>query len=61
MQLFKDDKRIAKRQLDVRASYQYKNALLQFIVRNALQYHFTQIERNLGEVRNFSLALQWEY
>ena len=61
LQLFKDDKRIAKRQLDVRASYQYKNALLQFIVRNALQYHFTQIERNLGEVRNFSLALQWEY
>ncbi|MFQ5633331.1 MAG: TonB-dependent receptor domain-containing protein, partial [bacterium] len=61
VQVFKDDQRIAKRQLDVRGSYSYKSLLVQLIVRNALYYNFAQIERNIGEARNFALALQWEY
>lgn len=60
VQVFKDDKRIAKRQLDLRSSYRYQSLLLQFIIRNALYYNFSQIERNIGEARNYSLALQWE-
>lgn len=60
VQVFKDDERIAKRQLDLRASYRIGTLLLQLIVRNALQYNYMQIERNLGETRNFALALQWE-
>jgi iron complex outermembrane receptor protein len=60
VQVFKDDKRIAKRQLDLRGAYRYKSLLLQIIIRNALHYNFTQIERNIGESRNYALAVQWE-
>ena len=61
LQLFKDDQRVNKHQLDVRLIYQWGNLTTQLVVRNILQYNYTQVERLMNEVRNFSMGLKWEY
>lgn len=61
VQVFKDDPRVAKKQLDVRASWRISNLMIQAIVRNVLHYNYTLIERNYNEVRNAALALRWDY
>ncbi len=60
VQLYKDDPRVPKKQLDVRLSYVRGPFMWQLQVRNVLQYHYTQLERNMNEVRNFSIGLLWE-
>lgn len=61
VQVFKDDQRVPKKQLDVRASYRFDALTVQLIIRNLPQYNYTQIERNMNEVRNFAVALHWNY
>ncbi len=60
VQVYKDDPRVPKKQLDLRLAYRFGEWTLQAVVRNALQYHYTQLERNMNEVRNFSLGLIWQ-
>jgi outer membrane receptor protein involved in Fe transport len=61
VQLFINDQRVPKKQLDARLLYNWSNLTLQFAVRNVLQYYYAQVERNLNEVRSFSMGLMWEY
>ena len=60
VQIYKDDPRVPKKQFDARLLYRWRDITLQLIVRNLLQYHYTQLERNMNEVRNFALGLIWE-
>ena len=61
VQLFKDDQRVPKKQLDVRLLYRWQGLMAQFAVRNILHYNYTQVERNMNEVRNFAVGVQFEY
>lgn len=61
VQIFKDDQRVAKKQLDVRVLYTWNNVTAQLGVRNLLRYNYYQVERNINEVRNFSAGLRWDY
>jgi hypothetical protein len=61
VQLYKDDQRVARKQLDARILYNWQNVTTQFAVRNLLQYNYAQTERNMNELRSFSFGLQLEY
>lgn len=67
LQVFKDDDRVPRKQLDLRLSFetqnawQYRNLMLQLVVRNLLEYHYNQIERNINEARNVALVVGFEF
>jgi len=61
VQLFKDDQRVPKKQLDMRLLYQWQGLTAQLAVRNLLNYTYAQVERNVNEVRNFAFGMMWEY
>jgi iron complex outermembrane receptor protein len=61
VQLYKDDQRVPKHQLDVRLLYHWQGLTAQLAVRNLLHYTYTQVERNVNEVRNAAVGLMWEY
>jgi outer membrane receptor protein involved in Fe transport len=60
VQLYKDDQRVPKNQLDARLLYRWQGLTAQLAVRNALHYTYAPIERNVNEVRTFSIGLMWE-
>lgn len=51
------DPRVPVKLLFFRAQLRWKNLTLQIAVNNALNYHYTQVERRMGEIRNASLGL----
>ncbi len=57
VQLFPLDPRVPIKVLDVRLLLHLGRFTLQLAANNALAYYYTFIERNMGEVRNFSLTL----
>jgi iron complex outermembrane receptor protein len=61
VQFFPDDQRVPKKQLDVRVLYRWQEFTAQVAVRNLLNYTYTQVERNVNEVRNFAVGMMWEY
>ncbi len=61
VQLFFNDQRVPKKQLDARVLFRWANLTAQLAVRNVLEYHYALPERNLNEVRSFSAGLMWEY
>lgn len=61
VQLFINDQRVPKKQLDARVRYRWSNLTLQVAARNLLHYYYAQIERNYNEVRSLSAGLMWEY
>ena len=61
VQLYKDDQRVAKHLLDLRLLYHWQNLTTQLAVRNVLRYSYTQVERNINEVRNLTFGMMWEY
>jgi iron complex outermembrane receptor protein len=61
VQVFPDDQRAPKKQLDMRVLYRWQEFTAQFAVRNLLNYTYTQVERNVNEVRNFAFGMMWEY
>ncbi|MDZ7267804.1 MAG: TonB-dependent receptor [candidate division KSB1 bacterium] len=61
VQIFKDDQRVPKRQLDMRLLYSWNQFTAHLAVRNLLRYNYYQVERNINEVRNFSAGVRWEY
>ena len=61
VQLYKDDQRVDKHQLDLRLLYHWQGLTAQLAVRNLLRYTYTQVERNVNEVRNLTFGMMWEY
>jgi outer membrane cobalamin receptor len=51
------DPRVPVKLLFLRAETKWRIATLQFAVNNALNYHYAQIERRMGEVRNAMVSL----
>jgi outer membrane receptor protein involved in Fe transport len=51
------DPRVPVKLLFLRAETKWRMATLQFAVNNALNYHYAQIERRMGEVRNAMVSL----
>jgi outer membrane cobalamin receptor len=51
------DPRVPLKLLNLRAQVQWKWLTLQLAVHNALNYHYAQIERRMGEIRNGSITL----
>ena len=60
VQLYKDDQRVHKKQLDMRLLYRWQGLTAQLAVRNILQYTYTERERDANEVRNFAIGMMWE-
>ena len=60
VQLYKDDQRVPKKQLDMRLLYRWQGLTAQFAIRNILQYTYTERERDVNEVRNFAIGMMWE-
>jgi len=52
--------RVPQKVLDLRVRYGWKQYSLLFQVKNAINYNYTIVENNLGEIRNFSLSLSGE-
>jgi len=61
VQVYKDDQRAPKKQLNARLIYRWHAITAQCAVRNLLQYQYAQAERNMNEVRNFAVGVQFEY
>jgi len=61
VQVYKDDQRAPKKQLDARLIYRWQSITAQCAVRNLLQYQYAQAERNMNEVRSFAVGVQFEY
>ncbi len=51
------DPRVPLKLLYLRGEFRWQNWTLQCGVNNALNYHYTQVERRMGEIRHFSLGL----
>jgi outer membrane receptor protein involved in Fe transport len=46
---------------DIRLHYRWRQLGLQFGVKNAVNYNYAPIERNIGEIRNFYFAVNGEF
>jgi len=57
VQLFPLDPRVPVKVLDLRVLLHFGRFTLQFAANNALAYYYTFIERNMGEIRNYSVTL----
>ncbi|MFC1502580.1 TonB-dependent receptor domain-containing protein [bacterium] len=51
------DPRVPLKLLNLRAQVTWKGLTFQLAVNNALNYHYTQIERRMGEIRNAALTV----
>jgi outer membrane receptor protein involved in Fe transport len=60
VQLYKDDQRVPRKQLDMRLIYRWQGLTAQLAVRNLLHYTYSQVERNVNETRNFAVGLMYE-
>ncbi|MFQ5750958.1 MAG: TonB-dependent receptor domain-containing protein [bacterium] len=61
VEVFKNDTRVATKVLDARAGFSIGAYTLMFNIENLLQYNYTQIERNIEPLRQFSLNLQGDF
>lgn len=57
---FPRDERVPLKLLDLRARYRWNRYTLLLQVKNAVNYNYTVVEQNLGELRNFSVAISGE-
>jgi iron complex outermembrane receptor protein len=51
------DPRVPLKLLYGRVQYQWQHLIFQLAVNNALNYHYTQIERRMGEIRSFTFGI----
>ncbi|MDZ7266792.1 MAG: TonB-dependent receptor [candidate division KSB1 bacterium] len=58
---FAGDERVPQKVLDLRVRYTWRQFALLLQVKNAINYNYTVVERNLSEIRNFSLSLSGEW
>lgn len=57
VEIYTLDQRVAQHELNLRLWYRLKNFALAIGSNNVLNYNYTQVERNLGEIRNFMISL----
>ena len=61
VKLFYYDERVPQKVWNVRTIYHLGNIDFQIAVNNALDYYYTQVERSLGEIRNFTAGITGEF
>jgi hypothetical protein len=61
VKLFRYDDRVPQKVWNFRLLYHLGNFDLQLAVNNALDYYYTQIERTMGEIRNFTVGITGEF
>ncbi len=61
VKLFYYDDRVAQKVWNFRLIYHLANIDIQLAVNNALDYYYTQIERSMGEIRNFTISIAGEF
>jgi outer membrane cobalamin receptor len=61
VKLYQYDDRVPQKVWNFRLIYHLKNFDLQFTINNALDYYYTQIERTMGEIRNFTFGITGEF
>ena len=61
VKLFVYDERVPQKVVNFRVLYHLGNIDIQLGVNNALDYYYTQIERNMAEVRNFTIGITGEF
>jgi len=57
VKLFCYDERVPQKVWNFRLVYHFLNYDVQFAVNNAFDYYYTQIERNMAEIRNYSIGI----
>ena len=57
VKLFTYDERVPQKTWDFRLIYHYANYDFQFAINNAFDYYYTEIERNMAEIRNFTVSM----
>ena len=55
--VFSGDQRVAQHELNARAQVQWVGLSFTAGVNNVLNYNYTQLERNLGDIRNFVIGV----
>lgn len=58
VEIYPLDQRVPQKQLDSFLTWRWGNFEISFEVRNLLNYHYTQIERNMREIRNLRTVLR---
>lgn len=61
VKLYQYDDRVPQKVWNFRFIYHVANIDLQLAVNNALDYYYTQIERTMGEIRNFTFGITGEF
>jgi len=61
VKLFHYDDRVPQKVWNFRLIYHLRNIDFQFAINNALDYYYTQIERTMGEIRNFTFGITGEF
>ncbi len=61
VKLFQYDERVPQKVWNFRLIFHLANFDLQLAMNNALDYYYTQIERTMGEIRNFSFGITGEF
>ncbi|MFQ5639810.1 MAG: TonB-dependent receptor domain-containing protein [bacterium] len=61
VEIYTLDQRVEQHEFNIRLQYNFKN--LSFVVGsdNVLNYNYTQVERNLGEIRNFRISVNGSF
>jgi hypothetical protein len=57
VKLFYYDERVPQKVWNFRLIYHLGNIDFQLAVNNAMDYYYTQIERTMGEIRNFTVGV----
>lgn len=61
VKLFQYDDRVPQKVWNFRLIYHLGNLDFQLAINNALDYYYTEIERTMGEIRNFRLGISGEF
>ncbi|MDW7678961.1 MAG: TonB-dependent receptor, partial [bacterium] len=61
VKLFYYDDRVPQKVWNFRLIYHFLNYDFQVAINNAFDYYYTQIERNMAEIRNFSVGMTAEF
>ncbi len=61
VKLFQYDDRVPQKVWNFRLIYHFTKFDLQFAVNNALDYYYTEIERTIGEIQNFTFGITGEF
>lgn len=61
VKLFDIDNRVAQHVVNLRLIYNYKNFQWMLSLNNLFNYHYTQLERNLGEIRHLKASLNFDW